>query len=150
MRSYSLRQQSILQTSISDIPLEKRLKRYMSANVFEGAGNGYSLCTGLLDLNWRSLLLLPFPSNLCLRFYELVQERIIGSVQLFSSLVICSSGSQTQGTFLVWLVTWLLAFRLAAFYILTLTQFIPVECFQIILSRLLGIGLLVSLQMDKC
>ena len=41
MRSYSHSQQSILQTSIPEIPLEKGLKRYMSANMFEGAGNGY-------------------------------------------------------------------------------------------------------------
>ena len=37
MRLYSLSQQSILQTCISEIPLEKRIKRYISANMFGGA-----------------------------------------------------------------------------------------------------------------
>ena len=58
MRSYNHSKQSIMQTSISEIPLQKGLRRYMSANIFEGAGNGYSLCTGLLGLSGRSLLLI--------------------------------------------------------------------------------------------
>ena len=87
MRSYSHSQQSILETSIPEIALEKRLKRYVSAIMFEGAGNGYSLCTGLLRLSRRS-------PSLCSRSYELVQERIIVPVQLFSPLLIPSSSSQ--------------------------------------------------------
>ena len=75
-----------------------------------------------------------------------VQQCYVKRFWTISSLGAPDSGKIFRLTmyFKDWLVTWFLVFRLAAFYILTLMQFIPLECFQIILSRLLGIGLSVS------
>ena len=106
----------------------------------------------LFTLYWTSRSYLKIlSSNLCSVSYELDQEseQLDLSMQLLSLNPLkwlTDSGNVFRLTmyFKDWLVTWLLVFRLAAFYILTLMQFIPLECFQIILSRVLGIGLSVS------